>query len=86
MSGQQQSTAAAIEIGAVHAADILCRRRIARESRAAALSAHEDMTEMRVQVESVGGPVTERVRRTAGFLVAAGDSWFDYPSTTSCNC
>ena len=34
---------------------------------------------MSVRLATAGGPVADARRETAGFLVALGDSWFDYP-------
>jgi len=75
----QESTAAAIAIGQRNADEILARRRIARTRRANALATHPETLKLSVQVESLTGPIAAASHETAGFLIAAGDSWFDYP-------
>jgi hypothetical protein len=75
----QESTAAAIAIGQRNADEILARRRIARARRANALAIHPETLKLSVQVESFTGPIAAASHETAGFLIAAGDSWFDYP-------
>jgi hypothetical protein len=59
--------------------DILARRETARARRAQALAVHARKLELKVQATSAIGEVRTASRETAGFLVAAGDSWFDYP-------
>jgi hypothetical protein len=71
----QESTAAAIAVGRQKADETLARREIARARRAMALAAHAAPLELTMQVASAAPASTQ----TAGFLVAAGDSWFDYP-------
>src|SRR5437879_2484433 len=75
----EESTAAAIAIGQRNADEILARRRIARARRANALATHPETLKLSVQVESLTGPIAAASHETAGFLIAAGDSWFDYP-------
>ncbi len=75
----EESTAAAIAIGQRNADEILARRRIARTRRANALATHPETLKLSVQVESLTGPIAAASHETAGFLIAAGDSWFDYP-------
>lgn len=68
----------AIEIGQKNAETVLARRQLARARRAAALAAHPAKLMMGVtSKEAAAAPAT--ARETAGFLVAMGDSWFDYP-------
>ena len=44
-----------------------------------ALSAHPRPLQLQVRIEGVATPAVSATVLTAGFLVAAGDSWFDYP-------
>jgi hypothetical protein len=70
-----------------HVEEILARRRVGRASRAAALSAHPQplsiRTELtRVSLAAAAAPAAAPVSttaQTAGYLLAVGDSWFDYP-------
>jgi hypothetical protein len=66
-------------IGRELAEQVLARRKIARARRAEALAAHPAPTEMRVEMTTPAGLAPAVRRQTAGFLLAAGDSWFDYP-------
>jgi len=72
-------TTAAIAVGRKIADEILARRTIARARRANVLATHPKRLELNVQVASTAGPLAVASLHTAGFLVAAGDSWFDYP-------
>lgn len=79
----QSSFTQAIEIGLKKADQIFARRVDARARRAAALAAHPQAKTLRVSIASAVAPsiapaVTATIQ-TAGYLVAAGDSWFDYP-------
>jgi hypothetical protein len=77
------------QVADVHADEILGRRRAARATRAAALEAHAApisvKTELtRVRVAEAAAAEAEQVTvasstATAGYLLAVGDSWFDYP-------
>ncbi len=69
------------QIGASIAEEVFTRRLAARASRATALNAHPNPLSMRVAMAAGGAAdfAAASVTRTAGFLVAAGDSWFDYP-------
>jgi hypothetical protein len=70
----------AIEQGRRRAEEILAARNAARTRREAALQTNSRAVELKVQIATfaaAAGAVT--TVRTAGFLVAAGDSWFDYP-------
>jgi hypothetical protein len=68
-----------------HAEEILERRRESRAKRAAALAAHPQpfsVTTELTQVPLAGTAVADAVSttaQTAGYLLAVGDSWFDYP-------
>jgi len=74
------NTAAAIAIGRSQADAILVLRRAARAGRAAALATRAETIQFNVQAVTKTGPMAAAVSHlTAGFLVAAGDSWFDYP-------
>jgi hypothetical protein len=74
------STAAAIAIGQKKADEILALRKAARARREAVLAVHPKKLELKMEIAGPGGlaPATATLQ-TAGFLVAAGDSWFDYP-------
>jgi hypothetical protein len=72
-----------------HVKEILDRRQGARESRAAALALHKEPLTLKTQL--VRSAVPEDITsaeaafaptatvQTAGYLLAIGDSWFDYP-------
>ena len=75
----QDSTTAALKAGEKRADEVLARRNLARQTRAAALAAHPQRIDMAMRISVPAGPVAETTLQTAGFLVAAGDSWFDYP-------
>jgi hypothetical protein len=71
-----------------HAEQILSRRREGRQKRAAALAAHPQPLSIRTEltkapIAGVAGAVapapTSTTTQTAGYLLAVGDSWFDYP-------
>jgi hypothetical protein len=68
-----------IAMGQQRANEILTQREAVLARRAAILSAHPERLELNVQVANVAGPVAAASHRTLGFLIAAGDSWFDYP-------
>ncbi len=57
----------AIAIGKQRAAQVMARRSMARTKRAQVLAAHPLRQTIHVSIS------------TAGYLIAAGDSWFDYP-------
>jgi hypothetical protein len=75
----EESTANALAIGRKKADQILARRRLARARREDALSRHSSRLELRLSTSTAEDQVSEAVFQSAGFLVAAGDSWFDYP-------
>jgi hypothetical protein len=73
-------TAAAMNVGRKQADAILALRERALRIRAEALAAQPRVTELQVQVRADAEPPTApSLVRTAGVLVAEGDSWFDYP-------
>jgi hypothetical protein len=71
------------------AGEVMGRRQAARASRAAALALHPEPLSIKTELTQVrlteaaapGGvpPATTRSAQTAGYLLAIGDSWFDYP-------
>jgi hypothetical protein len=76
----EENTVSAIAIGQKKADEILAQRTIARERRAKVLSAHPETLEFSMKVVgAVAHPAIIANLKTVGFLVAAGDSWFDYP-------
>jgi hypothetical protein len=72
----QESTAEALSAGHQKASEILARRTRARARRAIALQQRAVRLDLTVRVVGLEEAVN---LETAGFLVAAGDSWFDYP-------
>src|ERR1039458_2290985 len=68
-----------------HAEEILSRRREGRATRAAALAAHPQPLSLKTELTKtpIAGAVapapTSTTAQTAGYLLAVGDSWFDYP-------
>jgi hypothetical protein len=68
-----------------HAEEILARRRESRATRAAALAAHPEPLSIRTELARVpltaaaAAPPIATTAQTAGYLLAVGDSWFDYP-------
>jgi len=76
-----------------HAKEILDRRQQAHTSRAAALANHPEPIVIETQItrtrvsegsavqaaDMVAEPVVTKSSKTAGYLIAIGDSWFDYP-------
>jgi len=70
-----------------HAEEILSRRRESRAKRAAALAAHPRPLSIKTELSQVpraaaAAPASAPVSttsQTAGYLLAVGDSWFDYP-------
>jgi len=70
-----------------HAEEILERRRQSRASRAAALAAHPQPLSIKTEISKVpltaevapAPPLVSSTAQTAGYLLAVGDSWFDYP-------
>ncbi|SDF44715.1 hypothetical protein [Terriglobus roseus] len=79
-----------IQKAAILQADqILARRQVSRKTRAAALKIHVERVEAQMKSPGrarAGMPVAERAPiaaaaalQSAGYLLAVGDSWFDYP-------
>ncbi len=75
----EDKIAAALEAGRKKADEILALRSVARTRRAAALQTNSKKMAVRIQVAAPGATEAPAVLETAGFLAAAGDSWFDYP-------
>jgi hypothetical protein len=75
----QDTTAAALAAGEKRADEILAERKICRQQRASALAAHPERLEFALKLNIAAVPIATATLQTAGFLVAAGDSWFDYP-------
>jgi len=73
------------EAAAQHAEEILARRRESRARREAALKAHPQPLSIKTELTKVPlaaavAPVpVSTTTQTAGYLLAVGDSWFDYP-------
>jgi hypothetical protein len=70
-----------------HAEEILARRQESRARRAAALTAHPQPLSIKTELTQLpldaaiapaSAPVSTTAQ-TAGYLLAVGDSWFDYP-------
>jgi hypothetical protein len=78
MPSDQQITAA-IEVGEKMADDTVARRREARERRASALAAHRSPLTVTTQISAGGTRISECTTQTVGYLLAVGDSWFNYP-------
>jgi hypothetical protein len=72
-----------------HVDEILARRERARATRAAALASHTEPISVKTELTRVrptegvtaaaAAPTTVNSAQTAGYLLAVGDSWFDYP-------
>ena len=75
----EDKLAAALEAGRQKAEDILELRSAAHARRTAALQANTSTTTLRTQSALAEATAPAAVLETAGFLAAAGDSWFDYP-------
>ena len=75
----ENKIAAALELGRKRASEILSLRAEAQKRRAEALRKNRKALALRVQIGAQGAPPTSAEFQTAGFLAAAGDSWFDYP-------
>lgn len=70
----------AVAQGRIKADEILAARAAALERRAAALQASPQVLELAIRTPDTAiAPERIARARTRGFLVAAGDSWFDYP-------
>ena len=70
----------AMAVGRAHAETTLTRRATALKKRQQALARHPNPLTLRVQTFAAKGAPTAVVEvQSAGWLVAEGDSWFDYP-------
>jgi hypothetical protein len=74
-------TQSAIDIGRKNAEQVLAFRTEALKLRAQALDLHARAIQLKIQsFTREGAAIAEaKITRTAGVLVAEGDSWFDYP-------
>jgi hypothetical protein len=75
----KKMVAAAMKLGTAKATEIVAGRVAARQKRTVALQALHNPVELQPRVLGVLSASAVHMSRTAGFLVAAGDSWFDYP-------
>ena len=76
----EDKIAAALEQGRKKATDILEQRKVALARRADALRKNQKKLALKIQIAKPGAPQPAAAEfETAGFLAAAGDSWFDYP-------
>ena len=75
----EDKIAAALDLGRKRADEILALRAVALTRRADALQKNQKSMALRVQLAAPGAPPRSAEFQTAGFLAAAGDSWFDYP-------
>ena len=76
----EDKIAAALEQGRKKATDILEQRKLALVRRADALQKNPKKLALTIQTAAPGAPPLSLAEfQTAGFLAAAGDSWFDYP-------
>lgn len=78
---RDDETTAAAQVGHEQAAAILARRAAIDAARTALLTTLRAAVEIRTETIDAAGVAAPRpaVTRTAGVLVAEGDSWFDYP-------
>lgn len=79
MPENMPSASTLAEVAKSRVADVMGRRQISRAARAAALEAHASKLRMNLTLTLADNHVADSVVETAGYLVAAGDSWFDYP-------
>lgn len=75
----QNNNPQSAEIGKKKAEEVIARRAAARAARAAALAAHPQTQRFQILAPGVVQPAALAAIETLGYLVAAGDSWFDYP-------
>ncbi|HLZ41917.1 MAG TPA: hypothetical protein VKQ11_13200 [Candidatus Sulfotelmatobacter sp.] len=76
----EDKIAAALEQGRKKADDILSLRKLALIRRTAALQKNPKKLALKIQTTAAAAPEPALAEfQTAGFLAAAGDSWFDYP-------
>lgn len=71
--------ASAIAAAQNRADEILAKRKIARDRRAVVLAEYLKTAKSDAQIIDAVSSVGSSGVKTVGFLVAAGDSWFDYP-------
>jgi len=67
-----------LDTGRQRAKEILAQRALVRAERAAALQKNDRRMALNIQLKAPGIESAATLE-TAGFLAAAGDSWFDYP-------
>ena len=79
MSENPPSAPTLAEVAKARVADVMGRRQTSRAARASALQAHASKLRMNLTLTLADDHVADSVVETAGYLVAAGDSWFDYP-------
>ncbi|HMH12454.1 MAG TPA: hypothetical protein VK578_05050 [Edaphobacter sp.] len=79
MSQNMPSAPTIAEVAKARVTDVMERRQISRSARAAALETHASKVRMNLTLTLDNNHVSDTVVETAGYLVAAGDSWFDYP-------
>jgi hypothetical protein len=73
-------TKQAIAFGRQKANETMKRRDVALAERARALASHRvTKLDFQVDIANIEGLISVTNLQTVGFLVAAGDSWFDYP-------
>jgi hypothetical protein len=61
------------------AKELLQHRQTTRAIRAAAIERHQSRLTIELQITAAADEITAASTQTAGYLIAAGDSWFDYP-------
>src|ERR1700749_2820204 len=76
---KEDRTAQAIAIGRQRAGPVLERPRPAHQTRAEALARHAKTLTLTRSVSGSAESFEAHTTLTAGFLLALGDSWFDYP-------
>jgi hypothetical protein len=74
-----QKFSAAVQIGRERAEQALTRRRAVREKRAQALADVRSPIQVNIQTTGSDGVQHLTSHLSAGYLVALGDSWFEYP-------
>lgn len=74
-------TQKALAIGRQHAEEVLAFRAKALKLRSRALKSHRGAIGLKIQAVTAEGiaKAEPTMTRTAGLLIAEGDSWFDYP-------
>ncbi|SRR5579871_502601 len=80
MPTKSEITQAAKQAGERNAAEVMARRAVALRNRSAALAAHPSTFNLAAAAAAPGAPAAAPASsQSKGFLLAAGDSWFDYP-------